>query len=140
MDHSIEEQRFFPFMDEAAPPEMAPVERVAEFEDELQAINYCIDHVMRQRGGLTQMTLADEMKITRAVLTKIKQGQSAIPLGKMIRFAEVTRSYALIQFYNMRLGLVTRTHEKERELQRELTDLREENETLKERYRRVVGD
>ena len=138
MNHETD-QRFFAFMDEAEPPEMATTEQVAEFDSEVYAINFSIDHIMRRRGGVTQMQLADDMKITRAVMTKIKQGQAAIPVGKLITFVEVTRSYALIQYYAMRLGLVVRTREAEAKLQRENAQLREENQTLKERYRRVVG-
>lgn len=139
MNQDVTDQRIFPFLDEVEPPEMMPIDKVAQLDDEVQAINYSLDHIMRKRRGLTQMQLADEMKITRAVMTKIKQGQASVPVGKFITFIETTRSFALIQYYAMRLGLVIRTREAETKLQRELAQLREENQTLKERYRRVVG-
>ena len=140
MEQMLSEQRGFAFMDEAVPPEMAPMERVAEFETEVDAINYSLDQIMRQRGGLTQMQLADDMKITRAVMTKIKQGQAARPVSKFIAFVEHTRSFALIQFYAMRLGLVVRTRAADQDIQRELARLRSENADVKEKFQRVVGE
>ena len=140
MNQGVEIQREFAFMDEAIPPELAPLERVAEFETEVDAINYSIDQIMRQRGGLTQMQLADDMKITRAVMTKIKQGQASIPVGKFIAFIEHTRQFALIQFYAMRLGLVVRTREDDKALTNELARLRAENAQVKEKFKRAVGE
>jgi len=140
VNQDVIDQRVFPFLDEVEPPEMVPLDTIAQLDDEVQAINYSLDHIMRKRRGLTQMQLADEMKITRSVMTKIKQGQASVPVSKFITFIEATRSFALIQFYAMRLGLVLRTREAETKLQCELTRLRDENQALKERYRRVVGD
>ncbi len=133
-------QRFFPFLEEVQPPTLAPLSDVAEFETEADAVNYSVNKAIRERRGLTQMQLADDMRITRAVMSKLRQFQVAMPMGKFQIFMETTRSYAVLQFHAMRAGLVLKTREEEQETQQKLERLTRELEDYKTRYRRVVGE
>lgn len=119
-------QRFFPFLEEVQPPTLAPLSDVAEFETEADAVNYSVNKAIRERRGLTQMQLADDMRITRAVMSKLRQFQVAMPMGKFQIFMETTRSYAVLQFHAMRAGLVLKTKEQEQATQQELERLRGE--------------
>jgi len=136
-------QMWFPILDEAPEPAFAPVEDLASFETEADAINYSVDQIIRHRRGLTQMLLADEMKIAKSVLTRLRQGQIGMPMNKMIAFVQHTQSYALLQYYAMNLGLTLKRSEDEkadkeriRRLQQEVHDLKEMNL----RYRRASGE
>lgn len=120
-------------------PEMAPMDRVAEFETEVDAINYCVDQAVRNRRGLTHMQLADDMRLARAVLTKMRQGQVGVPVSKFLTFVNATKSYALLQFYALNLGLVVKTKQDENATARKIARLEAENAELRGNHTRVVG-
>ena len=107
-----------------AEPIMAPDERVAEFETEVDAINYCVDQAVRNRRGLTQMQLADDMRITRAVLTKLRQGQAAVPVDKFVTFIRKTGNYALLQYYARRFDMALVKRDRLEQLERENAEYR----------------
>jgi len=127
-------------MDQVEPElEMAPLERVAEFETELDAINFSVDQAVRTRRGCTHMQLADDMRITRAVMSKMRQGQVAVPASKFLTFIRVTRSYALLQFYAMNLGLVVKTRRQENADARKIARLESQVAEHERMLGRVLG-
>ena len=99
--------------DDEVEPQMAPLERIEEFESELDAINYSVDTALRSQRGLTQMKLADDMRIARAVLTKLKPGQVGMPVSKLISFVRKTRCMAVLQYYAFQLGYVLKSRDDE---------------------------
>lgn len=121
-------------------PSMAPMADIVEFDNETQAINYSIDLVLNEQRGLTQMQIADQMKVARAVLSKLRQEQVGMPLGKLPLFLKATRSYALLQFHALCAGLVLKTREDEATMQLRLETLTRENEHLQELNRRLTGE
>lgn len=127
-------------------PQMAPIEVVAEFNAEVDAIRHSVTHAIRRRRGLTQMQLADEMRWSRANLTKVLQEQAAMPRESSSTFAEHTNCLALQQYRNMAHGLITKTVRQEQEdqallvaLQRDNAALEEEIEMLNKKYLRLLG-
>lgn len=146
-----ENQLGFAFLAEADRPTMAPVESVAEFKTELDAINYSIDAYARRNGySFTQTHLAGQLGMTKQTLSKLRNGDAAIPRNRFRRLVEVTRSYALIQYHAMTLGLVVRTPEQQRNHNDELSAKTSEVARLKTEnaelirsvthYKRAMGE
>lgn len=140
-------QRFFAFLGEAPEPEMAPLDVVANFTSEADALRYSIDHIRKRRPGVTQMQIADELRWSRANMSKVLQEQAAIPKDSHVAITEHTCSLALAQYRNLSNGLVTKTIRQERKDRATLQALKDENAALKDelaalksKYRRVVGE
>ena len=128
-------------------PELAPLEVVAEFRSEADALRYSIDHIRKLRPGLTQGQLADEMRLSRANLSKVLQEQAAIPKDSHAVITKHTRCLALAQYRNLDNRLVTKTIRREREERELLKSLKDENaalrdelENVKSKYHRVIGE
>jgi len=132
-------QRFFAMFEDPDVPAMAPLDQVAAFESELDAINYSVDQALANRRGLTHMQLADDMRITRAVFSKLRQGQVGMPAGKLLAFVRATSSVALVQFYAMRLKMVLKPREQELADQKRIAYLEEQLRDMEIKYSRVVG-
>lgn len=136
-------QMWFPIFNEAPEPIFAPIEDLATFNTETDAINYSIDQITRIRGGLTQSTLADEMKVAESTITRLKQGKIGMPARKLLAFIRTTQSYALLQLYAMELGLVIKRKEDEKSDKERIQRLQKEVHELKEmnqRYRKASGE
>ena len=120
-------------------PQMAPLQRIEEFESELDAINYSVDMAVRSRRGLTHMKLADDMRIARAVLTKLRQGQVGMPVDKLISFVRMTRCLAVLQYYAFKLGYVLKPRCEEVAQAKRMARLESENAEFKRLYSGVIG-
>lgn len=126
---------------------LAPLDQVADWEFEVDAVRYCVNHVLRSRRGLTQMQLADDMRWSRANLTKVLQEQSAMPKESSVNFMQHTNCMALQQFRNLAHGLITKTIVQEREDQELLqallaknAELETEIAELERKFRRIAGE
>jgi len=151
MNQQVEAQLGFAFLEEAETPTLAPIDVVNGFESELDAINYCVDQYVKRHGyKYTMNYLADELKITKQILTKLRQGDVSMPRRRIVRFAEVTLSHAFLQYQAMKSGLVLKTPEQQKEqtdrikqLEQQKAELQQENADLQESvtaYKRAVGE
>lgn len=144
-------QMGFAFLSEAEQPAMAPIEKVAEFESEVDAINYSIETYAKKHGyTFTQTNLAGQLGMTKQTLSKLRQGVIGIPRNRLQRIVETTRSLAIVQFHSFRLGLTLRTKDQEQERVRheksqvaQIQHLSAEVESLNAQlanYKRAVGE
>lgn len=92
--------------DLAQEPRFVSPEILVTFESEADAICYSVDQIVMDRRGLTHMGLAEEMKIDKSVMTRMRQGRCGIPVGKLRVFMETTLSFAVLQYHAFKNGLV----------------------------------
>ncbi len=136
----------FPLLSGQTGPHMADMDEVVDWEFEVDAIRYSVSHALRTSRGLTQMQLADDMRWSRANLTKVLQDQAAMPRETSLTFTEHTNCLALQQFRNLSHGLITKSIKQERDDQALLESLTQKNAELEaeiavldRKYRRIVG-
>lgn len=135
-------QPWYPLVEEASTPTFAPIDALANFDTEADAINFSVDQVVRNTRGLTHMALADDMRMAKSVLTRLRQGQIGMPINRLLEFIRATQSYALLQFYAMNLGLVVKRKEDEQADQQQIQRLQKRVSELQdqaERYRKAAG-
>lgn len=85
------------------------------------------------------MQLADDMRNTRAVMSKLRQGQVAVPVSKFLTFIRASGSYALLQFYAFNLGLTIKTKRQENADARKLARLEAKLVEYDKAAGRVIG-
>jgi len=140
MHAEIAGQFEIPLATVAQKPVLAPMTTVYEWETEADAINYSVNEIIRQEPGLTQMALADRIRITRSVMSKLRQDQIAMPKGKLRVFMEACRSFAVLQWHAVDNGLVIKTKEEEAQDQETIKRLEAELELKDWKLQRAIGE